>query len=170
MLINHYVAMGKDKLINNYDRMFISQKGDVYLDTYKSIWLTVLFLAIYSVFIYLMTKKNPSKGMRIAILTSLLAVTSVELVYNAQCEFKEIHKEVAYSTRKSYREYIQSGRDMVDRLYESDPTFYRAEKTYVRTVNDNGGFKLRGITHSSSVMNAKILTYIETMGYSSSSY
>lgn len=170
MVINHYVSMGADKLINDYNRMFISQKGDVYLDTYKSIWLTVLFLAIYSVFVYLMTKKNPSKGMTAVIMCSLLTVTGVELVYNAQCEFKEIHKEVAYSTRKSYREYIQSGRDMVDRLYEADPTFYRAEKTYVRTVNDNGGFKLRGITHSSSVMNAKILTYIETMGYSSSSY
>ena len=170
MTINHFVTMGADKLINEYNRMFISQKGDVYLDTYKSIWLTVLFLAVYSIFIYIMTKKNPSKGLTTALMISLVAVTGVELVYNARCEFEEIHKEVSYSSRKSYREYIQSGRDMVDRLYESDPGFYRAEKTYVRTVNDNGGFKLRGITHSSSVMNAKILTYIETMGYSSSSY
>lgn len=170
MFINHYVTMGADKLINEYDRMFVDQKGSVYLDTYKSIWMTVLFLGIYSVFIYLMTKKNPSKGMTAVIMVSLFAVTSIELVYNAQCEFSDIHKEVSYSTRKSYREYVQSGRDMVDRLYEADPTLYRAEKTYVRTVNDNGGFKLRGITHSSSVMNAKILTYIETMGYSASSY
>lgn len=170
MFINHYVSMGADKLINNYNRMFVDQKGAVYLDSFKSIWMTIIFLAIYCVFIYLLSKKNPSKGMTAAIMVSLLAVTSIELVYNAKCEFTDIHKEVAYSSRKSYREYVQSGRDMVDRLYEADPTLYRAEKTYVRTVNDNGGFKLRGITHSSSVMNAKILTYLETMGYSASTY
>ncbi len=170
MVINHYVTMGADKLINEHNRMFVDQKGAVYLDTYKSIWLTILFIAVYCILLLLLRKKNLSKGMMTAIMISMLTVTSVELVYNAKCEFDDIHKEVSYSTRKSYREYVTSGREMVQRLYEKDPGFYRTEKTYVRTVNDNSGFGLRGITHSSSVMNAKILTYVETMGYSASSY
>lgn len=170
MVINHYVSLGADTLINEHNRMLVNQKGAVYLNSLSSIILSIIFMAIYCLFILILRKKNLSKGMSTAVMLSLLAVVSVELTYNAKCEFDDIHAEVAYSTRKSYREYVQSGRDMVDRLYEYDSGFYRAEKTYVRTVNDNAGFKLRGITHSSSVMNAKILTFIETMGYCASSY
>lgn len=170
MVVNHYLSLGKDALTNDHGRLFIDQKGEVYLDSFKSVWISLLFLAVYCCIIYLLTRKNPTKGMSAAILLSLMCVTSVELVYNAKCEFEDIHKEVAYSSRKSYRQYVQTGRDMVDRLEQYDSGFYRDEKTYVRTVNDNAGFGLRGITHSSSVMNAKILKYIETMGYCASTY
>ena len=151
-------------------KQYLNMKGVVYLDTYKSIWMTVLLLAIYSIFIVLLSKKNLSKGLYATVMACMMIVVSAELTYNAKCEFEDIHTEVCYSSRKSYREYVQSGRDMVKRLTERDGSFYRAEKTYVRTVNDNAGFGLRGITHSSSVMNAKILTFIETMGYTTSSY
>ncbi|HAG12455.1 MAG TPA: hypothetical protein DCG49_01155, partial [Ruminococcus sp.] len=151
-------------------KQYLNMKGAVYLDTFKSIVCTLVFLAFYCVAVYLLGKKNPSKGLTATITLCLLTVVSVELTYNAKCEFEDIHVEVAYSTRKSYREYVQSGRDMVDRLEQYDSSFYRAEKTYVRTVNDNAGFRLRGMTHSSSVMNAKILSFIEAMGYCSSTY
>ena len=151
-------------------KQYLNMKGVVYLDTYKSIWLTVALVAVYCVFIVLLGKKNLSKGLYATVMACMIIVVGAELTYNAKCEFEDIHVEVCYSSRKSYREYVQSGRDMVDRLEDYDSSFYRAEKTYVRTVNDNAGFRLRGITHSSSVMNAKILTFIETMGYTSSSY
>ena len=151
-------------------KKYLNMKGAVYLDTYTSIWLTIILLAVYGVLVMLLGKKNPSKGMTAGITALMMLIVCGELTFNAVTEFKDIHTEVAYSTRKSYREYVQSGRDLVDELYQRDPDFYRAEKTYVRTVNDNGGFKLRGITHSSSVMNTKILSFIEAMGYSCRSY
>lgn len=149
---------------------YLNMKGAIYLDTYLSIWMTIGLMGIYCIFIILLGKKNLSKGMYASIMLSLLTVVGAELTYNAKCEFDDIHTEVCYSSRKSYREYVQSGRDMVAKLEERDGGFFRAEKTYVRTVNDNAGFGLRGITHSSSVMNAKILTFIETMGYTCSTY
>ncbi len=151
-------------------KKYLNMKGVVYLDTYKSIWITIALLAVYCIFIMLMSKKNLSKGLYLTVSVCMLTVVGAELTYNAKCEFEDIHTEVCYSSRKSYREYVQSGRDMVAKLTDYDDSFYRAEKTYVRTVNDNAGFGLRGITHSSSVMNAKILTFIETMGYTTSSY
>ena len=150
-------------------RHYESKKGE-YIDTFQTIWMTIIFLAIYAVLVYLLSRRNPAKNMSKYLMLSLMAVCCCELTYNAVCEFNDIHKDVAYSTRKSYRQYIQSGRDLVDRLYAEDPSFYRAEKTYTRTVNDNAGFRLRGLTHSSSVMNTKILKFIETMGYSCRSY
>ena len=148
---------------------YTSKKGE-YLDSFGSIWMTVIFLAIYGVIVYFMSKKNPSRRMATGLMVALLAVSAGELTYNAVWEFKDIHKDVAYSTRKSYREYIRTGRELVDRLYQEDPSFYRAEKTYTRTVNDNAAFRLRGLTHSSSVMNTQILKFIEAMGYSCRSY
>ena len=151
-------------------KKYLNMKGAVYLDTFQSIWMTVIFLAIYAGIIIIMSKKNLSKGMQTFLTVALLCAVSGELTYNAVTEFKDIHTEVAYSTRKSYRQYVESGREVVQRLYSEDPTFYRADKTFTRTVNDNAGFGLRGITHSSSVMNTQILKFIEAMGYSCRSY
>ncbi|WP_302367438.1 YfhO family protein, partial [Ruminococcus champanellensis] len=83
---------------------------------------------------------------------------------------KSTDKEVAYSERRTYISYIQSGREITDRLYDYDKSFYRADKTYHRTVNDDLAFGLRGITHSSSVMNTRIIKFIEAMGYTCHSY
>lgn len=149
---------------------YITTKDRIYLESFGSIWLTIIFMAIYAAFIYFMGRKNPSKKMEILMPLGLLAVVSGELTYNAVCTFKDIDYEVAYSTRTSYVNYVQTGRDLVNKLYDYDQSFYRAEKTYVRTVNDNSGFGLRGLTHSSSVMNTKILKFIEAMGYSCRSY
>ena len=151
-------------------KKYLNMKKEIYLDSFQSIWMTVIFLGIYAVMIVFLSKKNPTKRKTMILTVAMMAVVSGELVYNAQSEFADIHHEVAYSTRKSYRQYVTSGRELVQKIYDMDPTFYRAEKTYTRTVNDNSGFGLRGLTHSSSVMNAKVLKFIEAMGYSSSSY
>ena len=148
---------------------FTSKKGE-YVDTFQTIWMTIIFLAGYCGLILLMLRKNPSKKMKMWLTVGMLALVSGELTYNAVCEFKDIHKDVAYSTRKSYRQYIATGREVVDQIYAEDPGFYRAEKTFTRTVNDNAAWRLRGLSHSSSVMNTKILKFIEAMGYSCRSY
>ena len=55
-------------------------------------------------------------------------------------------------------------------LEEKDDGFYRAEKTFFRCVNDNAAFGLKGISHSSSVMNTRAINFIETLGYCMHSY
>ena len=100
----------------------------------------------------------------------MLCIMGFELSTNAYDTFLKIDKEVAYSKGDSYYSETQSGRDVTDALREYDSSFYRAEKTFNRTVNDNLAYRLRGITHSSSVMNAKIINFIETMGYKMQSF
>lgn len=156
-------------LILAYSKHYLNMKGVEYLQK-STIIITILLLAAYAGFVIVYGMKNPSKNIKMALSAAILAVVSGELVYNAKCEFQDIHTEVAYSTRKSYLQYMESNRALVDKLYDYDGSFYRAEKTYVRCVNDNAGMKLRGLTHSSSVMNAKILKFIEAMGYSASTY
>ena len=83
---------------------------------------------------------------------------------------KSTDKEVAYSTRASYQNYVQNGRAATQMLEEKDDGFYRAEKTFFRCVNDNAAFGLKGISHSSSVMNTRAINFIETLGYCMHSY
>lgn len=158
-------------------KKYVNMKGAVYLDTFGSIWLTILLAAAYCGFLILLSKKNLPKKTALLATLGMMAVVGCELTYNAKCEFQDINTEVAYSSRKSYRQYVESGRDLVQAVADYDASlennitpFYRAEKTYVRTVNDNAGFGLRGLTHSSSVMNTNALKFIEAMGYSCRSY
>ncbi len=155
-------------------RDYKDMKGNIYLDPAKTIWATVILLAVYCGFILLMGLKKDSKLLQRIVSVALTCTVGFELTYNAVLTFKDIDKEVAYSTRKSYEQYVKSGRDLVDKLEAYDEEqgggFFRAEKTYQRCINDNSGFGLRGITHSSSVMNAKILKFIEAMGYCNRSY
>ncbi|MBR6420905.1 MAG: YfhO family protein [Oscillospiraceae bacterium] len=181
MIVTYFVKLGAAELNDKHHGMFVNQKGEVYFNNlwnsnkssetiFWSIGLTIILLAIYAGFVYLLSKKNTPKKKIVTATIGILAVVSCELTFNAKASFEAIHHEVAYSTKKSYSQYIESGRALVDKLYTEDPSFYRAEKTYVRTVNDDAGFRLRGITHSSSVMNTQILKFIEAMGYSCRSY
>lgn len=129
----------------------------------------VILAAFYLFMLYLYSNSKNNKK-RNVISTAMAVVVFFEAGYNAYDSFKKIDKEVAYSDRSTYYNEIQAGRDVTDTLEEYDNGLYRAEKTFFRTVNDNLAYGLKGISHSSSVMNTKAINFIETMGYSMRSY
>lgn len=138
-----------------------------------AVWISAAIMGIYLILLYFMTGGKLIQGKRsvsIALTTMMLFMVGGEAVYNAVDSMKDIDDEVAYSTRKSYQNYMQNGRAAADMLEEKDDGFYRAEKTFYRCVNDNAGFGLNGISHSSSVMNTRIINFIETLGYCMHSY
>lgn len=114
--------------------------------------------------------RNKEKLMAVTAPVIIIAVSCGELVYNSYNTFKDEDKDLIYSSRTSWYNFINNGREVTQQLYNYDPSFYRAEKTFHRTVNDASALGLRGISHSSSVMNAKLLTFLETLGYSTSTY
>lgn len=143
-------------------------------DQYEYFWFGTLafgsiLAAVYLIGIYIYCKTK-NKTIKNTITIAMLCIMGFELSTNAYDTFLKIDKEVAYSKGDSYYSETQSGRDVTDALREYDSSFYRAEKTFNRTVNDNLAYRLRGITHSSSVMNAKIINFIETMGYKMQSF
>lgn len=152
--------------------LFMVRINYEHIDLKKSIWVAIIFMLVYLVLIYLLNngKQGRTKSMNIAITASMLLFVSGEAVYNASDSMQKIHEEVAYSGGDYYNNFIQNGRAIVDELEEYDDGLYRAEKTYWRCVNDNDALGLRGISHSSSVMNTKIINFIETMGYCTHSY
>lgn len=148
--------------------LLITNYMDLEYLTSKEIIIAAAIMAVYIVILLAFHKKE--KFMAVAVPIMILAVSSGELVYNCVNTFKDEDKELVYSTRTSWYNYINNGRAVVDELEKYDDSFYRAEKTYHRTVNDDSAFGLRGVSHSSSVMNAKLLSFLEALGYSSSTY
>ncbi|MBR2913216.1 MAG: YfhO family protein [Oscillospiraceae bacterium] len=146
--------------------LYIGKQDYDHLDMMKTIWLSIGLAAIYLTILYL----HAAKPGKFAIPIMLVCILSGELIFNNVHTFKAIDKDVAYSTRASYEMFVQSGRGAVDVMEDIDDGLYRSEKTYARCVNDNLAFGLKGISHSSSVMNAKTLSFIETLGYCTRSY
>lgn len=151
--------------------LYIGKQEYEHLDMMTSIWLSIGLAAVYLIILYVhASRMQASKASRIVIPIVLICAISGELVYNTVHSMKDVDKEVAYSTRASYEMFVQSGRAATDLMEELDDGLYRSEKTYTRCVNDNLAFGLKGITHSSSVMNAKTLDFIETLGFCTRSY
>lgn len=128
----------------------------------------VVLSAIYLAFVYLISHAKTQKS-RNVISVFMAALVFFEAGYNFFDTIFKIDKEVYYSSKDSYSE-IMSAPDVKAALDEIDDGFYRAEKTFFRNVNDNQAYGLKGISHSSSVMNARILRFIETLGYTTKSY
>lgn len=152
--------------------LFIVRINYEHIDLKKSVWVAVIFMLVYLVLLYILNngKAGRTRAMNTAITLSMLLFVCGEATYNANDSMEKIHKEVAYSGGDYYNNFVQNGRSIVDELEEHDDGLYRAEKTYWRCVNDNDALGLRGISHSSSVMNTKIINFIETMGYCTHSY
>ncbi len=146
--------------------LYIDSKEYEHLDTMSAIWLSIGLAAVYLIVLYVQATKENKRLVPIL----LLCIISGELVFNTVTTMKDVDEDVAYSTKASYETFVQSGRGAVALMEELDDGLYRSEKTYTRCVNDNMAFGLKGITHSSSVMNARTLDFIETLGYCTRSY
>lgn len=142
-------------------------------DKWEELWLgTIAFGlilgAVYLIGVYFYSHSKTTKAKN-ALTVVMALVIFFETGYNCFDSFRKIFKEVGNSDKSTYTEIITAP-DVVKELEEYDGGFYRAEKTYNRMVNDDLAYGLKGISHSSSVMNAKAITFIETMGYFTQSF
>ena len=140
---------------------------------WEELWLgTIAFGlilgAIYLVGVYCYSHAKSSKG-RNAISVAMALLIFFETGYNCYDSFRKIFKEVGNSDHSTYTD-IMTAPKIVKELEEYDSGFYRAEKTFNRMVNDDLAYGLQGISHSSSVMNARAITFIEAMGYFTQSF
>ena len=134
-----------------------------------------VFALVYVGIVFLF--RNKEKALAVAAPVMLMAVCSGEQLYNCYTTFTGEDGNLVYSKAGPYYNFINNGRAVIEQLNQynydngnENDGFYRADKTFHRTVNDAGAMGMRGISHSSSVMNAKILSFLEALGFSSSSY
>ena len=136
------------------------------IEVLNGLWFTAGCVLCFSILITAYRETPNSKAIPIAVCVML----SGELLMSSFDTLKDIDKDVIYSMRSSYYNYVEAGRAAVDDMEAKDPGLYRSEKVaksapLQRTVNDDIAFGLKGITHSSSVMNAKMIKTIGHLGY-----
>ncbi|MCD6323011.1 MAG: YfhO family protein [Clostridiales bacterium] len=129
----------------------------------KSIWVGILLIVIFSVLLSLMLMGK--RKLLINIL--LIVIISIEMGANAYVIIQGADDEVYYSDRPSYRDYFDRLNPLADYIKRNDDSFYRAETVIRRTVNDPMALGLYGVSHSSSVLNADIITMLHKIGLAS---
>lgn len=141
--------------------LYVDTRAMYWLETQKAIWFSMICIIAVGVLLYCCKRYSNMQGMSLF----LLVLICGELFGSSLETLKSIDKDVAYSKYSSYIPVIPKEREMVQTLYEQDPGFYRMEKTWYRTVNDPMATGMRGLTHSSSALNARPIALLDKLGY-----
>ncbi|MDR0197856.1 MAG: YfhO family protein [Oscillospiraceae bacterium] len=142
-------------------------KGRDVFDSFGAILPALGFLVLFSSFVILAKNKF---GKSAAASVFIVLAVSLELLYNTAYSVYKQHVDITYSTRESFNRVILPTREVADRIKREDDGFYRMEKTYFRSANDPMALGMKGVTHSSSLLNAKAISLLKSLGYSSRSH
>ena len=130
---------------------------------YEQVLTVVIPLACLAVMLILAWayKKHRGKAMCIVLAVCVCG----EAFLNTSQSLYQMHDDIVFSTRESYRWDIPLTRGVTEQIHEQDPDFYRMEKTFHRCVNDDIALRMYGMSHSSSTLNAKAIALLKSLGF-----
>ncbi len=146
--------------------VLVQSHGYTFIDSVNCIWISLLCIGVYLLCLYAYKKEIGTNFISLI----LAIIISSELLINGYVSLEALDKDVVYSTRTSYRDFIDSVRPAVDYVKDKDDSFYRMEKTEHKKTNDNMALDINGISSSTSTLNASIVKLLNQLGYSSKSH
>jgi uncharacterized membrane protein YfhO len=78
--------------------------------------------------------------------------------------------DVGYSTRASYRDFMDRVTPAVEYVKDLDDSFYRMDKTFHRQPADAMALELRGLSSTTSTLNRHTLKLLDQLGFAAGSY
>ncbi len=134
-----------------------------------TVWFTVaITIALFAILcLIIRTRKRKTREGVVAILAALICI---EVFCNSLTMVVQFDSDVVYSSYSGYNNFIGDLRPVVNELKEYDDSFYRAEKKVHRKYNDNMALGLRGLSNSTSTLNASTIKFLSNMGYTSRSH
>ncbi len=143
------------------------QKQDYeYIDDMNCIWVSCAFLGGYLITLHPISTGGAKSVGR----AFLLAICAGELFVSGLSDLVALDYDVVYSNRQPYADFMARFRPAVSEILAEDDDLYRMEKTVHRKVNDNMALGIRGISHSTSDLNAAVIRYLGELGYASRSH
>jgi len=146
----------------------LGAKGREVFDKFTVILPALGLLILFAAFIVLARNKLANKSFAAGV--ALISLVSLEMYYNTQWSVYKQHKDITYSTRDSFNDVILPTREVADKIQKDDPGFYRVEKLYFRSANDPMALGIKGVTHSSSLLNSNAIDILKRLGYASRSH
>lgn len=162
-VLQSFASAYKDKLV---DLSYGPNEEDFAVHKYATIVLTLVCLAIFVTIIALL--KRPQN--RDLITVVMLGVICVELFLSGLCNINDLDEDVGYTKYYKYNEFQTLYRPVTETIQDYDTSFYRAEKTYHRKMNDNFALSLNGLSNSTSTLNKDTITFLHSLGYYSVSH
>ena len=144
-------------------------KSDSKLLSLETVWLGILATVAFVALLCLVIKlKNVFK--RENVYCAIAAIVCIELFCSSLACVVQHDKDVVYSGYDGYNNFLAQMRPIVEQVEEYDTSFYRFEKTYHRKINDNMALGIRGVSNSTSTLNASTIKFLHQLGYSSKSH
>ena len=174
--LSHLKAIPKSALLLSAGALLTGLCFVTYYDYKKvdpvfTVFGTALFCVLHTALLSLLAVCPKSKQSRQRCLSALLvACVSLELGLNAIYDLAYLWDDVGMATRASYTDYVAKWRPIVEQIEETDRDFYRMEKLPYRRMNDPSALGFRGLTASTSTLNADVIAFLEYMGISADSH
>jgi len=146
--------------------ILIQSKEYEYIDDVTCIWISLAAIAAYLLCLY--AHKIEKDSNFAALIMAIIVCT--EMLINGYVCLDALDEDVIFSSRTSYREYIDELEPAVEFVKQKDSSFYRMEKTSHRKTNDNFALNINGLTNSTSTLNTSIIDLLNQLGYSSKSH
>ena len=139
-----------------------------YIDVhdFQTVWLTIGCLIVYTILICVLPRVRNKE----LIACLLVFFVCGETYISGLWDLNDLDKDVTFTKYSYYNDYLDTVRPIINHVQENDTSFYRMEKTYHRKLNDNLALQIRGLSNSTSTLNADTIYFLRMMGYSSKSH
>ena len=146
----------------------IKEDFNEYIDVhdFQTVWLTIGCLIVYTILICVLPRVRNKE----LIACLLVFFVCGEMYISGLWDLNDLDKDVTFTKYSYYNDYLDTVRPIINHVQENDTSFYRMEKTYHRKLNDNLALQIRGLSNSTSTLNADTIYFLRMMGYSSKSH
>lgn len=148
----------------------IIQKSDngeyIKPDDLGCIYFSLIMIFAYLAVLAIMRKRNQREVASFA----LVCIVILELFVNGLLGINGLIKDVGCSTYSRYNDFLKEIRPVVENVQKQDDSFYRMEKTFYRSNNDNMALMIRGLSGSTSTLNNETIRFLNSLGYASKAH
>ena len=162
------VTMGTGGLIALFCAVIQKSTDSKYIqpDGLTCIYFSILLIFIYLAVLAIMRKENQKQVASFA----LVCVVILEVFLSALLGLNALGNDVGYSTYSRYNNFLKRVRPIVETVQDADDSFYRMEKTFYRSNNDNMALNIRGLSGSTSTLNKETVRFLNSLGYASKAH
>ena len=136
--------------------------------TYSNTFLYISLAAVV-IYLFMLVVIRKSKQKQFASF-ALACIVIVELFVNGLLGINGLFGDVGFSPYSRYNNFLKEVRPIVETVQEKDDSFYRMEKTFYRSNNDNMALNIRGLSGSTSTLNEETIRFLNAMGYASKAH
>lgn len=162
------VTMGTGGLIALFCAVIQKSTDSKYIqpDGLTCIYFSILLIFIYLAVLAIMRKENQKQVASFA----LACIVVLEVFLSGLLGLNALGNDVGYSTYSRYNNFLKRVRPIVETVQDADDSFYRMEKTFYRSNNDNMALNIRGLSGSTSTLNKETVRFLNSLGYASKAH